>query len=388
MYRASASAALAALLFTSVACEQVKSSSPLSPLVAGPMAGVEMTAPKLLEPLNGHKLKGDQQPIKLLIENPATNTPRPWTLKVELSIDDSFANPVFRQEKIAPGENGRTQFTLPAALQMGRRYYWRAQAGDGANSSPFSDVMQFEVLEPVVFQAPTPTSPVGNVLLTTRRPTLTVLNAARSGPAKSPVLYVFEVGTDQAFANRVVFEERTEGTFQTQLPSPHDLAPLTTHYWRARASDGEVTGPWSAIESFRTPAAATGGGGGGGGGGADPCGPPYPSDGEAVVRCVAAKYPERLAAGVSHSEREANMAFLRDRVIETGRCGGMDLAWNLKRGVGPHSIDAIAWKHSNGFVDVVDIGAAYDDTSIPLQLVWGIVAGPPGYDPYPAFTCK
>jgi hypothetical protein len=36
----------------------------------------------------------------------------------------------------------------------------------------------------------------------------------------------------------------------------------------------------------------------------------------------------------------------------------------------------------------VDIGFAYDDTSIPLRLTWGIVEGPPGYDGYPAFACK
>jgi len=351
------------------------------------MAGVEMTAPKLLEPEDGRKLKGDQQPIKLLIENPSTNTPRPWSLKIELSVDDSFANPVFKQEKIAPGEDGQTTFTLPAALQVGRRYYWRAQAGDGANTSPFSAVMQFEVLEPVVFQAPTPTSPTGNVVTSTRRPTLTVLNAARSGPYKTPVRYLFEVATDQAFANRVVLEEQTEDVFQTQLPTPHDLAGSTTHYWRARASDGEVTGPWSVVETFRTPAVSSGPAPAPPPGSA-PCGPPYPSDGDAIVNCVAAQYPERLVAGISLSQRIANMEFLRDRIIETGRCGGLDLAWNLKRGVGPHSTDAIAWKHPSGFVDVVDIGAAFDDTSIPLRLVWGIVEGPPGYDPYPAFTCK
>jgi hypothetical protein len=66
----------------------------------------------------------------------------------------------------------------------------------------------------------------------------------------------------------------------------------------------------------------------------------------------------------------------------------MDLAWNKKRGDGPHSIDALAWR-VNGRVEVVDIGLAYDDTSIPLVLTWGIVAGPPGYDTYqPRPNCQ
>jgi hypothetical protein len=122
--------------------------------------------------------------------------------------------------------------------------------------------------------------------------------------------------------------------------------------------------------------------------------PPAPSipcvsnDGWLVAQCVERTFPERLVAGVSLSQRQANMAFLRDRIIEAGRCGGLDLAWNLKRGVGPHSIDALAWRHANGFVDVVDIGAAYDDTSRPLELNWLIVAGPPGYDPYPHPGCR
>ena len=112
------------------------------------------------------------------------------------------------------------------------------------------------------------------------------------------------------------------------------------------------------------------------------------SDGDSIVECVASQHPSRLAAGVSHDTRVANMAFLRDRIIERGRCKGLDLAWNLKRGQGPHSIDALAWR-VNGQVEVVDIGVGYDDTSQTLQLQWLVVAGPPGYDRYtPAFGCN
>jgi hypothetical protein len=105
-------------------------------------------------------------------------------------------------------------------------------------------------------------------------------------------------------------------------------------------------------------------------------------DGAALVQCVAARYPEYTTGGISGHHREANMAFLRDRIIEAGTCGGLDLAWNLKRGVGPHSIDALAWRTPSGHVEVVDIGIGYDDASQPLQLQWAIVGGPPGYDTY------
>lgn len=105
-------------------------------------------------------------------------------------------------------------------------------------------------------------------------------------------------------------------------------------------------------------------------------------NGEALVACIAARYPEYTAGGVSGHQREAHMAFLRDRIIEAGICGGLDLARNRKRGDGPHSIDALAWRTPSGHVEVVDIGVGYDDASRPLALQWSIVAGPPGYDHY------
>ena len=91
--------------------------------------------------------------------------------------------------------------------------------------------------------------------------------------------------------------------------------------------DAETLGDWSAVQVFRTPNAAT-----------DADAPAAgrrwrrrhrrqlrleqrPGD----RRLHQAKYPERLAAGVSSSQRVDNMSFLRDRIIEAGKCGGMDL---------------------------------------------------------------
>ena len=114
----------------------------------------------------------------------------------------------------------------------------------------------------------------------------------------------------------------------------------------------------------------------------------YPSNGPDLVFDVARRFPDRLVSGISREERIANMEFLRDEVITTGICGGMELARNLKRGKGPHSIDAIAWRHQDGRVDVVDIASAYDDTGRELRLHWLVVAGPPGWDPFPAKPCQ
>ena len=106
--------------------------------------------------------------------------------------------------------------------------------------------------------------------------------------------------------------------------------------------------------------------------------------GEAVIARIAAQYPERLAAGVSHAQRVANMEFLRDRVIELGNCSGLLLARNRKTN-GHLSIDAINWRHGEQDInDVVDIASAYDDTGRQLELHWLIVAGPAGWDPIPS----
>lgn len=88
------------------------------------------------------------------------------------------------------------------------------------------------------------------------------------------------------------------------------------------------------------------------------------------------------------AQRTRNMEFLRDRMIEVARCGGLDVAWNKKRGVGPHSHDAIAWR-TRGRVEVVDIALAFKDPSKPLRLHWNITSGPSGYDRYRnAFYCR
>ena len=378
-------AALPAVLALALAgCEASKSSNPLSPSVAGPIAGVNITQPKLLEPTQGFKFKETQQPIKLLIENSSSSGVRPLTYLFEVATDNTFTSKVYARSGVPQGDGGRTQVIIEK-LDLGRVYYWRARAEDGANSGAYASA-SFDVLPRALLNPPSRISPVNGVTTSTRRPEL-IIGAAPRNETIGFVRYEFQIATDVAFGGVVSSGLRDEGGGNTGYTPGADLAASAQHYWRVRATDGDTTSAWSATEIFRTPAASGGGGGGGGNPAPLPGGSCASSNGEAIVRCVEAKYPNMLAAGVSTSQRISNMEFLRDRVIEAGICGGLDLAWNLKRGVGPHSTDALAWRH-NGIVDVVDIGAAYDDTSRPLRLTWGIVEGPPGYDPYPRPSCN
>jgi hypothetical protein len=112
----------------------------------------------------------------------------------------------------------------------------------------------------------------------------------------------------------------------------------------------------------------------------------YPHDGPDLIAYVSAKYPERLAEGVSRDQRIENVKFLRDRIIEAGKCGGMDLGWNLKRGGPDVSVDFIT-ERRDGVVYGHDIASDYDNPDRPLKLYWG--SGDfPNYKEYPAPTCN
>lgn len=113
----------------------------------------------------------------------------------------------------------------------------------------------------------------------------------------------------------------------------------------------------------------------------------YPSTGPDVIAYVAARHPDRLAAGVSGEERRRNMEFLRDRIVEVGQCGGMDLGYNLKRGGPELSVDVIAWR--TGGEDIgVDIAFDYDGTDRPLQLMWSIYGPGASYRAVPKTSCR
>ena len=112
----------------------------------------------------------------------------------------------------------------------------------------------------------------------------------------------------------------------------------------------------------------------------------YPSNGPDLIAYVVGKYPERLAGGISRDERIQNMQFLRDRVIEAGKCGGMDLGWNLKRG-GPEVSNDFIVERRDGADIGHDIAFDYDNPDHPLQLYWGDGSFPV-YREYPSPSCQ
>jgi len=94
---------------------------------------------------------------------------------------------------------------------------------------------------------------------------------------------------------------------------------------------------------------------------------------------VAAAYPERLVktsnGDFSDERRFENMEFLRDVIIATGKCKGINLGRNYKRGTAVISRDFIVLRGQGGKDGRdrgVDIASGYDDTKTNLKLTWQV----------------
>lgn len=229
-----------------------KSRNPLSPTVAGPIAGVTITSPMPLEPSNGKEITVGQT-IDLLVQNASTTGERPLWQQIEIALDTGFSSKVHTAERVTLGPNGQTSYRLPAALSGGRAYFWRARALDGANTGPYSDGAMFRVVVPVVIEMPIPVSPMGDVVTADRRPQLVVRNTAVSGPA-GDITVKIELSLDAGFTQVTYWTTAPRAGGETTTIQLPELPADTRFFWRANAADNKVTSPWGPTQSFRTPA--------------------------------------------------------------------------------------------------------------------------------------
>jgi hypothetical protein len=286
-----AAALSAALIVTLIACEAEKSANPLSPAVAGPIPGVEITAPKLLEPQQGFRFKENQQPIRLLIENASSSGVRPLSYTFEVSGEAEFGTTLFARSGVTPGDGGRTSVQVDR-LALGRAYYWRARAQDGANTGPFLS-SQFEVLPSPLLTVPAAISPVNNERVTDRRPTLRIRNSDKNA-AVGGVSYHFMIAKDQAFTQVAASAMINEENGETRWTADRDLDYNVTHFWRVRGTDGETTTDWMPTQVFRSPLAPSAPAPGP----APPApgGPCVSSSAQTIVECERSKYGHMSAS--------------------------------------------------------------------------------------------
>jgi hypothetical protein len=279
------------LLLSLGGCEASKSSNPTAPTVAGPIAGVTIAAPALLEPAQGFKFKESEQPIRLTVGNATTTGVRPLTYSFDVAADADFNTKVFSRSGVAPGDGNKTSVQIDR-LDIGRTYYWRARAEDGANIGAYASA-GFEIQPKAAIGTPALIAPINNADAGSQTPVLQVQNAATVGPVGG-VTYEFQVATDQAFTRLIAAGIVNEGSGTTTFNSSA-LGWATTYFWRVRASDGETTSAWTASQVFRTPNAPvvkppqTPNPGGGGTGNCDAL---IGGDKEKLVECIWGTVPK------------------------------------------------------------------------------------------------
>ena len=235
---------------------------------------------------------------------------------------------------------------------------------------------------------PQASAPRASVRVSNLTPQLSVLNAKPTEANSFAVLsYQFEIydGTTLLVQSPAMTASTDTQTLWT-VPAT-TLKLNKTYSWRARALYGDVPGSWSDSATFRTPLPP-------------PVDGPVPCSsgaGPILIGCVGNAYPSRLVAtaagNFSDERRAANMEFIRDRIIETGICKGVDLGRNFKRGTPVVSHDFIVWRQPGQKDRGIDIASGYDDVTKPLKLTWQVFGpdrnyGHPFYAKYPPVDCS
>jgi hypothetical protein len=236
-------------------------------------------------------------------------------------------------------------------------------------------------------QPPQGSSPRASVRVSNLTPLLVAQNTSGQFDSSASLAYQFEVyqgGTTTLLVQSDPIAVGSDGTTGWSIPT-NTLKLNSSYDWRVRALYNGVPGTWSGANTFRTPLPPPVDG-------PVACGS---SSGQAIIGCVGRAYPkylEKTAAG-DHSleRRHRNMEFIRDRIIETGICKGLNLGRNFKRGTPVISHDFIVWRSDRD--RGVDIASGYDDVNTVLKLTWQVFGadksyGHPFYAGYPQVDCS
>ncbi|HXH08125.1 MAG TPA: hypothetical protein VNI83_16225, partial [Vicinamibacterales bacterium] len=232
---------------------------------------------------------------------------------------------------------------------------------------PYAAAVTFEIYPPVVIHPPVPLEPIGRAVVATFTPKLRVRNSVRSGPA-GPIVYSFQLSDNETFTAIVASGSVGESGGETEFNPGVALTPNNDYYWRARASDGEVTTDWTATQVFTTPGAPPPPPPGGGGGGAS-CGSREPID---IVTCHRARYPALLSpADAPNLLRDIAADLNRGRSPFYGRL--RKTSGNNCAGYACDIICAVDGRHWDVFIDGPDAGSNYSGAATPAWIDKGFV---------------
>jgi hypothetical protein len=228
------------LAFGAAAC----SSSPVTP-----SGSVTVTVAAPSSPANGAQIPNLQQPVTLIVSNAlVTDAGAAVTYTFEVATDAAFSSKVSTRDVLqTPGQTLLKLDMLPG----GRDYFWHVRASAGGTVGAFSGTVKFSIGPAVIISAPTSVSPA-NGASAYGWPTLTVTNAAITGPVGS-VVYKFDIATSGAFSTITLSATVPPGTSQTSFTPSQPLPTQdTTFFWRATAIDSTnaISGPATTAQTF------------------------------------------------------------------------------------------------------------------------------------------
>lgn len=200
------------------------------------------TAPTIASPADGATLYDQTPELSVNIASDDENDPLTYTFQLS-STPDFNPGDIIESINGVQASNGVATWQVTTTLDWATTYYWRAAANDGTSTGSYVTAMFMMNSGP---DAPGISSPAdGATGISSVQPlVLTVVNA--TDPEDDALTYAFDLATDDQFSN--ILDSVTgvaEGTGSTtSWTSAFDLQPTMTYYWRARATDGFVAGPY------------------------------------------------------------------------------------------------------------------------------------------------
>lgn len=210
---------------------------------------MSFAAPVLQQPANGVAYNFTQQPITIQVVNAVRTGTSPVTYTVEVSSSSAFATLAVSRDGIAEGSDGTTSVTLPQ-LAGNTTYYWRSRAVVDGTAGQASATQSFFVRPNITINVPAVQNPAAGSDVFGARPTFTVTNATRTGPAGT-IFYEFQVASSGAFGTLLASSTVQEQTTATSWTPSSDL-PEGTLFWRVRAKDvaADVNGAFTPALRF------------------------------------------------------------------------------------------------------------------------------------------
>jgi uncharacterized delta-60 repeat protein len=206
------------------------------------------SAPVLNQPPDG----GDVTSLTLAVGNATDPDRDTLTYEFQVSSASDFATVLAQRSGLPQEEGGVTSWTISPVLPSGL-YYWRCRASDGTAASSWAGPRSFHFIlaqnNPPA--APVLSAPATGSFLAGLVPVLVLQNA--SDPEGDTLTYEFQVSATTGFSTLTASASGlAAGSGTTGWTVSPALLDGTVYYWRARAYDGALNGPWSEVRSFTT----------------------------------------------------------------------------------------------------------------------------------------